>query len=229
MTDKISIKNWAIEDRPREKLMAKGEEALTNAELLAILIGSGNSKQSAVDLMEEILNACDNHLSQLSRMSIQELESYNGIGEAKAITIKAAAEIGRRRAMETSQNLTVVRNASDAYHLMHDQMKDLTHEEFWVLLLNNQARIIRKLRLSTGGISHTAVDVRMLLKAALMADATCFVVCHNHPSGKLAPSMDDKNLTEHIKQAANTMNIRLIDHVIITDGDYYSFADNGKI
>jgi DNA repair protein RadC len=112
---------------------------------------------------------------------------------------------------------------------MHDQMKDLTHEEFWVLLLNNQARIIRKLRLSTGGISHTAVDVRMLLKAALMADATCFVVCHNHPSGKLAPSMDDKNLTEHIKQAANTMNIRLIDHVIITDGDYYSFADNGKI
>ena len=229
MTDNLSIKNWAVEDRPREKLMEKGEEALTNAELLAILIGSGTPKKSAVDLMSEILEACDGKLSQLSRMTIQELKSYNGIGEAKAITIKAAAEIGRRRAMETSQDLTTVKNAADTYQLMHDQLKDLPHEEFWVLLLNNQARIIRKLRLSTGGISQTAVDVRMLLKAALMADATSFVVCHNHPSGSLKPSNDDVYLTEHIKQASQTMNIRLIDHVIITDGNYYSFADNGKI
>ena len=162
-------------------------------------------------------------------MTIQELESYNGIGEAKAITIKAAAEIGRRRAMETSRDLTVMKTAADVYSLMHEQLKDLPHEEFWVLLLNNQARIIRKLRLSTGGINHTTVDVRMLLKAVLLADATSFVVCHNHPSGSLKPSTDDQHLTESIKQAAQTMNIRLIDHVIITDGNYYSFADNGKI
>ena len=229
MTDKISIKNWAIEDRPREKLMEKGEEALTNAELLAILIGSGNSKQSAVDLMSDILKACDGKLSQLSLMTIDELTAFNGIGEAKAITIKAAAEIGRRRAMENSQSRTQLTNAADTYAIMHPVMQDLDHEEFWVLLLNNQARLIKKVRLSMGGITQTAVDVRQILRAALMANATNMVVCHNHPSGSLKPSNDDRHLTDCIKQAANTMNIRLIDHVIITDGDYYSFADNGKI
>lgn len=229
MTDKISIKNWAIEDRPREKLMEKGEEALTNAELLAILIGSGNSKQSAVDLMSDILKACDGKLSQLSLMTIDELTAFNGIGEAKAITIKAAAEIGRRRAMENSHSRTLVTNAADTYTIMHPVMQDLDHEEFWVLLLNNQSRLIKKVRLSMGGITQTAVDVRQILRAALMANATNMVVCHNHPSGSLRPSNDDRQLTDCIKQAANTMNIRLIDHVIITDGDYYSFADNGKI
>lgn len=229
MTDKISIKNWAIEDRPREKLMEKGEEALTNAELLAILIGSGNSKQSAVDLMSDILKACDGKLSQLSLMTIDELTAFNGIGEAKAITIKAAAEIGRRRAMENSHSRTQVTNAADTYTIMHPVMQDLDHEEFWVLLLNNQSRLIKKVRLSMGGITQTAVDVRQILRAALMANATNMVVCHNHPSGSLRPSNDDRQLTDCIKQAANTMNIRLIDHVIITDGDYYSFADNGKI
>jgi DNA repair protein RadC len=229
MTDKVSIKNWAIEDRPREKLMEKGEEALTNAELLAILIGSGNSKQSAVDLMSDILEACDGKLSQLSLMTIDELMTFNGIGEAKAITIKAAAEVGRRRAMENSQSRTQLTNAADTYAIMHPVMQDLDHEEFWVLLLNNQARLIKKVRLSIGGITQTSVDVRHILRAALMANATSMVVCHNHPSGKLAPSSDDRHLTECIKQAAQTMNIRLIDHVIITDGNYYSFADNGKI
>ena len=229
MTDKTSIKNWAIEDRPREKLMEKGEEALTNAELLAILIGSGNLKQSAVELMSDILKACDGKLSQLSLMTIEELMSFNGIGEAKAITIKAAAEIGRRRAMENSQSRSQLANAADTYAIMHPVMQDLDHEEFWVLLLNNQSRLIKKVRMSMGGITQTAVDVRQILRAALMANATNMVVCHNHPSGKLAPSSDDCYLTTCIKQAANTMNIRLIDHVIITDGNYYSFADNGKI
>ena len=229
MTDKTSIKNWAIEDRPREKLMEKGEEALTNAELLAILIGSGNLKQSAVELMSDILKACDGKLSQLSLMTIEELMSFNGIGEAKAITIKAAAEIGRRRAMENSQSRSQLANAADTYAIMHPVMQDLDHEEFWVLLLNNQSRLIKKGRMSMGGITQTAVDVRQILRAALMANATSMVVCHNHPSGKLAPSSDDCYLTTCIKQAANTMNIRLIDHVIITDGNYYSFADNGKI
>lgn len=229
MTDKVSIKNWAIEDRPREKLMEKGEEALTNAELLAILIGSGNSKQSAVDLMSDILEACDGKLSQLSLMTINELMTFNGIGEAKAITIKAAAEIGRRRAMENSQSRTLLTNAADAYAIMHPVMQDLDHEEFWVLLLNNQARLIKKVRLSMGGITQTAVDVRHILRAALIANATSMVVCHNHPSGSLKPSNDDCHLTDCIKQAAQTMNIRLIDHVIITDGNYYSFADNGQI
>jgi len=229
MTDNISIKNWAIEDRPREKLMEKGEEALTNAELLAILIGSGSPKKSAVDLMSDILAACDGQLSQLSSMTIEELMRYNGIGEAKAITIKAAAEIGRRRAMESGQSRAQLKNAEDIYAIMHPMMQDLDHEEFWVLLLNNRAGLIKKVRLSMGGITQTAVDVRHILRAALIANATSIVVCHNHPSGSLKPSRDDIHLTECIKQAAETMNIRLIDHVIITDGNYYSFADNGKI
>ena len=229
MTDKQSIKNWAIEDRPREKLMEKGEEALTNAELLAILIGSGTSKKSAVDLMSDILEACDVQLSQLSRMTIQELMSYHGIGEAKAITIKAAAEIGRRRAMESTVVRAQLKNAEDIYAIMHPIMQDLDHEEFWVLLLNNRAALIKKVRMSMGGITQTAVDVRQILRTALLANSTSIVVCHNHPSGSLNPSKDDVYLTECIKQAAQTMNIRLIDHVIITDGNYYSFADNGKI
>jgi len=229
MIENTSIKHWAIEDRPREKMMEKGEEALTNAELLAILIGSGTSKKSAVDLMTEILQACEGRLSMLSNMTLEELMSYNGIGEAKAITIKAAAEIGRRRAMERANDRKQLKSAADAYQVMHPIMQDLDHEEFWGLLLNNQARLIKKIKLSSGGITQTAVDIRMLLKAALLADATSLIACHNHPSGSLTPSADDSHLTNRIRLAAETMNIKLIDHVIITDGDYYSFAENGKI
>lgn len=224
-----SIKNWAEADRPREKLMQRGEEALTNAELLAILIGSGSARKSAVMLMQEVLQACDGRLSNLSRMSIEELMTWNGIGAAKAITLKAAAEIGRRRALEKAQELEQIRTASDVYRLMHPKMQDLPHEEFWVLLLNNQSRVLKSVRMSSGGITQTAVDVRMILREALLAGATAIVACHNHPGGSLTPSNDDNNLTRRIGNACETLNIRLIDHVIVTDGNYYSYAENGKI
>lgn len=224
-----SIKNWAVEDRPREKMREKGEQSLTNAELLAILIGSGTQKKSAVELMQDILKVCSNRLSMLSKMTIEELIKFNGIGEAKAITIKAAAEIGRRRTLEKADEIEQVVTAEDVYNIMHPLMQDLSHEELWIMLLNNCARVIKKVRLSSGGLTQTAVDVRMILKEALIVEATSLIVCHNHPSGSLRPSNDDINITNRIKTAADTMNIHIIDHVIITDGQYYSFADNGKI
>lgn len=227
--DNSSIRNWAAEDRPREKMMEKGEQSLTNAELLAILIGSGTPKKSAVQLMKEVLDACGNRLSSLSRMSLEELTAFNGVGTAKALTIKAATEIGRRRALEKASDTCRIESAGDVYNMMRPMMQDLSHEEFWVLLLNNSARVIKKVRLSAGGLTQTAVDVRMILKEALIVEATNMVVCHNHPSGALFPSRDDENITRRIMSAAETMNIRLIDHVIVTDGQYYSFADNGKI
>ncbi len=229
MMDNGSIKSWALEERPREKMRDKGAQALTDAELLAILIGSGSTSKSAVQLMKEVLAACDNRLSMLSKMTIEELMTFHGIGEAKAVTIKAAAEIGRRRALEKANEINQIVTAEDVYVMMRPLMQDLPHEEFWVLLLNNSARVIKKVRLSSGGLTQTAVDIRMILKEALMVDATNIIACHNHPSGSLRPSSDDINLTNKIKAAATTMNIRLLDHVIVTDGQYYSFADNGKI
>ncbi len=224
-----TIKEWSEDDRPREKLMNRGEAALTNAELLAILIGSGTRKKSAVELMQDILRVCDDKLARLSKMSIKELMAFNGIGEAKAITIKAAAEIGRRRTMERSDDSPQMTNASQVYEYMHPLMQDLPHEEFWAILLNNSSRIIKRTRISSGGLTATAVDVRMVLKEALIADATCIIVCHNHPSGQLRPSRDDQMLTDRLHTALNQINIKLLDHVIITDGTYYSFAEDGKI
>jgi DNA repair protein RadC len=223
------IKDLAEADRPREKLMERGEEALTNAELLAILIGSGTPKKSAVELMQEILKVCDNRLSLLGRMTIAELMTYNGIGEAKAITLKAAAEIGRRRAMERASDLVKFVDSASIYQYMHPLMRDLTGEESWVLLLNNDLRLIRKVKLSIGGLTETLVDVRRVMKEVLQADATCFVLLHNHPSGSLRPSREDDRLTERVKRAAETLNVRLIDHMIVTDGGYYSYQDEGRI
>lgn len=224
-----TIKEWSEDDRPREKLMNRGEAALTNAELLAILIGSGTKNKSAVKLMQDILHVCDDKLARLSKMSIKELMAFNGIGEAKAITIKAAAEIGRRRTMERSDDSPQMTNASQVYEYMRPLMQDLPHEEFWAILLNNSSRIIKRTRISSGGLTATAVDVRMVLKEALIADATCIIVCHNHPSGQLRPSRDDQMLTDRLHTALNQINIKLLDHVIITDGTYYSFAEDGKI
>lgn len=232
MTDELSrqrIKDLAEADRPREKLMERGEEALTNAELLAILIGSGTQKKSAVELMQEILKVCDNRLSLLGRMTIDELMTYNGIGEAKAITLKAAAEIGRRRAMERTTDLVQFSDSANIYEYMYPLMRDLIREESWVLLLNNSLRLIRKVKLSTGGLTETLVDVRRVMKEVLQADATCFVLVHNHPSGSLRPSREDDRLTERVKRAAETLNVRMIDHMIVTDGGYYSYQDEGRI
>ncbi len=231
MTDDIrhSIKDWAEEDRPREKMMEKGEQALSNAELLAILIGSGTSKKSAVELMQEVMQTCDNRLARLSQMSVDELMKFNGIGMAKAVTIKSAAEIARRRTLEKVDDIQSINNCEDTYRVMYPIMRDLQHEEFWALLMNNNSKLLKKVRLSSGGLSSTSVDVRMLLKEAILANATQIIICHNHPSGSLRPSQDDMNITERVKAAAKVLQMRLADHLIITDGKYYSFFQEGKL
>lgn len=225
----VSIKNWAEEDRPREKLMAKGAEALTNAELFAILIGGGTTKKSAVELMQEVLRSCGGLLRNLNHLTLHDLMQFNGIGEAKALSIIAAAELGKRRMMEDSSAIEVFRTSADVLRYMRPLVQDLTHEESWALLLNNNARLIHVARLSTGGLAETMVDARMLLKQALLHDATCFILVHNHPSGRVQPSRQDEELTQRVKRAADTMNIRMIDHVIVTEEDYFSFAENGKL
>ena len=224
-----SIKHWAEEDRPREKLMAKGAEALTNAELLAILIGGGTTKKSAVELMQEVLHDCGDTLRGLNHMTLQDLLRYNGIGEAKALTIIAAAEIGKRRMMEDSRQIPQMRTGADVLKFMSPIIQDLNHEESWAMLLNNNARILHLSHLSTGGLAETTVDVRMLLKEALLHDATCFILVHNHPSGNMRPSRYDEELTQRLNRAAQVINLRMIDHVIVTEGEYYSFSENGKL
>lgn len=228
-TSYTSIKHWAEEDRPREKLMAKGAEALTNAELLAILIGGGTTKKSAVELMQEVLHDCGDTLRGLNHMTLHDLLRYNGIGEAKALTIIAAAEIGKRRMMEDSRQIPQMRTGTDVLKFMSPIIQDLNHEESWAMLLNNNARILHLSHLSTGGLAETTVDVRMLLKEALLHDATCFILVHNHPSGNMRPSRYDEELTQRLNRAAQAINLRMIDHVIVTEGEYYSFSENGKI
>ncbi len=232
MTDeqhRLRIKDLAEEDRPREKLMAKGEEALSNAELLAILIGSGTPKKSAVELMHEVLSVCNNRLSRLSRMSIAELTSHNGIGEAKAITIKAAAELGRRRAMERKDDAEKFNSSLEIYEYMRPLMCDLPSEEVWVLLFNNNMRLIKRMRISRGGLTVSLVDIRLLMKEVLIADATCFVMLHNHPSGSLRPSHEDNALTANVKKAADALSIRFLDHIIVAETGFYSYLDEGRI
>ncbi|MBO5585147.1 MAG: DNA repair protein RadC [Bacteroidaceae bacterium] len=224
-----SIKHWAEEDRPREKLMAKGAEALTNAELLAILIGGGTTKKSAVELMQEVLHDCGDTLRGLNHMTLQDLMRFTGIGEAKALTIIAAAEIGKRRIMEDSREIQQFRSSADVLKYMTPIIQDLNHEESWALLLNNNARLLHLSHLSKGGLAETTVDVRMLLKEALLHDATSFILVHNHPSGNIRPSRHDEELTLRVNRAAQALNLRMIDHVIVTEGDYYSFSENGKI
>lgn len=229
----ISIKEWAVEDRPREKMAARGAGALTKAELLAIIIGSGTTKKSAVELMTEILRDCDGRLANLSKMTLEGLTSYDGIGPAKALSIMAAAEIGRRRAEESSDDMVRVESGTDVMKYMRPKVQDLTHEESWVLLLNNNARIIRCAHLSSGGLTETSVDVRMLLKEALLSNATSFILIHNHPSGRMTPSRADKDLTQRVQKAGQAVNIRMLDHVIVSDSsdmnNYYSFSENGYL
>ena len=229
-THSLSIKEWKEEDRPREKLLAKGIGTLSNAELLAILIGSGTTRKSAVELMEEVLGSCDNHLSLLQRMSVDDLMAFSGIGQAKALTLIAAAEIARRRSVELVDNpFTKLDSSQKVYALMHPYLADLNHEECWLLLLNNSARLIKRVRLSLGGRTEVTVDVRIVLKHALLAEATAIILVHNHPSGSCRPSQSDRELTRNVKQAAEIMCLRLADHLIVTDGDYYSFNDNGTL
>jgi DNA repair protein RadC len=228
MPDKLTINRWAEEDRPREKMMSKGAQALTNAELLAILIGSGNDEDSAVGLMQKVLVAHGNSLDRVGRLSVEELCEFRGIGPAKAITILAACEIGRRRAVEQPVRRQV-RSAAQAYDYFYPFMRDLAVEECHVLLLDNGASVIDSVRIGMGGLTETVVDVRLIMREVLLKRATSFILCHNHPSGTLRPSAHDDRLTLQVQEAARTLNLVFADHIIFTDHGYYSYADEGKI
>lgn len=226
---KLNINEWAEEDRPREKLMARGAEALSDAELLAILIGSGSTKESAVDLMKRILHSCDNNLNSLGKMSVHELTAFNGIGEAKAITIMAACELGKRRAACAPKQRADMGSASAIYEYMHPKMQDLDVEEAWALMLNQNFKLIKATRISHGGLSETSVDIRVVMKEAILCNATVLAICHNHPSNNNTPSRMDDQITKRMQEACNTMRIYFLDHVIVCDGKYYSYHEEGKI
>lgn len=241
---RLNIKQWAEEDRPREKLASKGVEALSNAELLAILIGSGNTEESAVELMRRLLADCGNSLNALGKMSLEELTAsvavqedgrkrmvhrYKGLGTAKAVTIMAACELGKRRMQEPVAERKQIRSSKDLYEFYLPLLQDLQHEECHVLLLNQACRILENVLVSRGGLTETAVDIRMILRMALLRQATVIALCHNHPSGNIRPSVEDNRLTERLNQACRMMNIHFLDHVIVTDGKYYSYRDEGVL
>ena len=226
---KLSINQWAEEDRPREKLMRLGASALSDAELLAILVGSGSTKEDALTLMKRILADCNNNLNTLGKMTLRQLCEYNGVGEAKAITILAACELGKRRQMESPEERPDLGTATRIYNHMHPMMQDLDVEEFWLLLMNQNYRLIKKVRISHGGITEVAVDIRIIMREAVLANATIMAVCHNHPSGSLRPSQQDNLLTNNLKSACDVMRIHFLDHVIITDGHYFSYHESGRL
>ncbi|CAM3678928.1 RadC family protein [Flavobacterium chungbukense] len=220
------ITNWSEDDRPREKLMLKGKNALSDAELIAILIGSGSRNESAVDLSKRILKNSEN-LNALGKMSIAQLTNFKGIGEAKAITIIAALELGRRRRAEEVVELKKITSSKIAFEIMQPIIGELLHEEFWVLFLNNANKVILKSQLSKGGISGTIVDVRLVFKLAFESGATSLILCHNHPSGNLQPSDADRSITKKIREAGDNLDVKVLDHLIITETKYYSFVDEG--
>jgi DNA repair protein RadC len=229
MSNRLTIANWSPDDQPREKLRDHGAQALTDAELLAILVGSGYPGVSAVELMQLILTDCGNNLNTLGKMTIRELCSYKGVGEAKAITILAACELGKRRQMASSEDRPELSTATRMYNHMHPVMQDLDVEEFWLLLMNQNYRLIRKQRIARGGISEVSVDVRIIIREAVLSNATIVAVCHNHPSGSLRPSSMDDALTTSIQKACQLMRIKFQDHVIVTDGAYYSYHEEGRL
>ncbi|QMU66302.1 MAG: DNA repair protein RadC [Flavobacteriaceae bacterium] len=226
---KLTIKKWALDDRPREKLIAKGKSVLTNAELIAILIGSGNRDESAVDLSKRILDSVGNNLNRLAKLSVGFLMQFKGIGEAKAISIVTALELGKRRDYEQLNAKPKITTSKGAFTIMQSIIGGLEHEEFWVLLLNNSNIVTAKHQISKGGLTATLVDIRILFKKAVESMCVAMVICHNHPSGKLKPSKADMVLTEKITKAAKTLDIKLLDHLIITRKSYFSFADEGKL
>lgn len=225
----FTIKNWAESDRPREKLLQKGKTALSDAELLAILIGSGSRNESAVDLCRKILSETGDSLSELGKLTVTQLLQYKGIGEAKAVTIAAAMELGRRRRSEEALEKKKISSSASVFELMQPDIGELPHEEFHVLYLNNSNRVIKKEQLSKGGITGTLVDVRLAMKRSIELGATALILAHNHPSGNLSPSNADKQLTQKLKTAGESLDIKILDHVIVTEKSYFSFADEGLI
>jgi len=229
MSDKKSfpITTWALDDRPREKLLAKGKMALSDAELIAILIGSGNRNESAVDLSKRILKGADNALNSLGKHSVSQLMEFKGIGEAKAITIVAAMELGRRRRAEAALEHKKITSSASVFEMMQPIIGDLDHEEFWIIYVNNSNKVIQQTQLSKGGITGTLVDVRLVFKTALQVGAVAIILAHNHPSGSLRPSTADKQLTQKLKVAGQSLDIKVLDHIIVTQKTYFSFADDG--
>ena len=228
-TTKLTIAHWAEDDRPREKLERLGPQALSDAELLAILIGSGSPGEDAVTLMKRILGDCHNNLNTLGKLTIADLCRYNGVGPAKAITILAACELGKRRQTEKAEQRPDLGTATRIYNNMHPLMQDLDVEEFWVLYMNQSYRLIKRLRIAHGGITEVSVDVRIIMREAVLCNATIIAVCHNHPSGNIAPSKADDALTQQIRRACDVMRLKLMDHVIVTDGQYFSYHEAGRL
>ena len=225
----ITIKNLSKDDRPREKLLEKGVSALSNAELLAIILGSGSRDENAVELARRILLQADNNLSKLGKATIAELKKNKGVGEAKAVSIMAAMELGRRRGNSEIAEKTCIRASKDIFLIFHPILCDLPHEEFWLLFLNSSNKVIDKQRLSSGGLTETSADIRMIMKMAVERLAAGVALCHNHPSGSAIPSKQDAQITRKIKEGGQLLNISLLDHIIVAENDYYSFADEGEI
>ncbi|MBP5473373.1 MAG: DNA repair protein RadC [Bacteroidales bacterium] len=225
----MKITEWAEEDRPREKLLKKGVFSLSDAELLAILISSGTKELSAVDLSRELLKLVNNNLITLGRLSVEEISSIRGIGPAKAVTIVAAMELGRRRQSAESPIDKQIKMSSDVFDIFQPLLADLSYEEFWAVFLSRANRIIGKMKISQGGVSGTVTDVRLVMKKAVECLSSGIIICHNHPSGNTMPSDADKKITKKIKEAASFFDIQLLDHVIIAGKNYYSFADNNSV
>lgn len=225
----LTLKSWAVRERPREKVLANGIQNLSDAELLAILMGSGTRNKTAVDLARQILGEVEYNLHDLGRQSISDLQKIKGIGPAKAIAVQAAMELGRRRTGTQQMEKVSIKSSESVFSLFHALMGDLEHEEFWLLMLNRANRVIGRFKVSQGGLSGTVIDTRIILKKALDNLASSIIVCHNHPSGNKQPSDADVKITEKLKKAAEILEIKLLDHIIIADKSYFSFADEGMI
>lgn len=228
LTRSNGILSWAEEDRPREKLLLKGKSTLSNAEIIAILLGSGTKTLSAVDLARQILNSVDNDLEQLARLSVKDLTKFKGIGEAKAISIVSALELGRRR-KPGLPNKEIIKSSSDAYEILKPAMMDLSTEQFWLLLLNRANQVIKKIQISSGGVAGTVVDPKVIFKMALEHLSSSIILAHNHPSGNLKPSKNDLDITKKLCSAGETLEVKVIDHLIIANTGYFSFADEGVL
>ncbi|MCF8226499.1 MAG: DNA repair protein RadC [Bacteroidales bacterium] len=223
----VTIKNWSLEDRPREKLLNSGIHSLSNAELIALIIGSGTRKMNAVELSRNILASVKNDLQELGKLSIDDMVRIRGIGTAKAVTLLAALELGSRKMNTNSKEKVFIKDSRDAWEVMFPHTGDLEHEEFWILILNRAHKVINTQKISQGGLTGTVIDTRIILKYALDKKATSMIISHNHPSGNLKPSEADISITKKIKEAAEIMDIQLLDHIIIAGREYFSFADQG--
>ncbi len=226
---KLNLKQWAVEDRPREKMLANGARSLSDAELIAILIGSGNADETAVELSRRILHSVENNLNDLGKKNSDYFTRFKGIGEAKALNIMAAMELGRRRKELEHPDKAKITGSNDAADLFFPLLSDLEHEEFWILLMNRHNKVIDRFMASKGGITGTVIDVRSIMKIALDKLATSMILCHNHPSGNLSPSDADQQITQKLKEAGKIVDIQVLDHLIITQKKYFSFADEGML